>query len=260
MKHQALARVFAVVLAILCLLLLVTGVRGFGKADEELNERRAWEEKYAGRIQTYVELEAELAGSISYDEAQRELEMRLEQHEADASQHRTDTALHTAEKGGNQMGADLIWEAMPELASAKGDLEEARRRPSPRGRSRFRPRSRTALPRALRRRRVSRDWRDLCAHIWRPSRSCLRSRSCPRFRSRRFLPAIPRRSRSGRTTLRCRSPSIPARRRARKSLPRIRPSWRNTRRFINDKQPQAAASAAAGGCCVILLTPTEASR
>ena len=127
MKHQALARVFAVVLAILCLLLLVTGVRGFGKADEELNERRAWEEKYAGRIQTYVELEAELAGSISYEEAQRELEKRLEQHEADASQHRTDTALHTAEKGGNQMGADLIWEAMPELHSAKGDLEEARR-------------------------------------------------------------------------------------------------------------------------------------
>ena len=127
MKHQALARVFAVVLAILCLLLLVTGVRGFGKADEELNERRAWEEKYAERIQTYVELEAELAGSISYEEAQRELEKRLEQHEADASQHRTDTALHTAEKGGNQMGADLIWEAMPELASAKGDLEEARR-------------------------------------------------------------------------------------------------------------------------------------
>ena len=127
MKHQALARVFAVVLAILCLLLLVTGVRGFGKADEELNERRAWEEKYAGRIQTYVELEAELAGSISYEEAQRELEKRLEQHEADASQHRTDTALHTAEKGGNQMGADLIWEAMPELQSAKGDLEEAKR-------------------------------------------------------------------------------------------------------------------------------------
>ena len=127
MKHQALARVFAVVLAILCLLLLVTGVRGFGKADEELNERRAWEEKYAERIQSYVELEAERAGSISYEEAQRELEKRFEQHEADASQHRTDTALHTAEKGGNQMGADLIWEAMPELQSAKGDLEEARR-------------------------------------------------------------------------------------------------------------------------------------
>ena len=126
MKHQALARVFAVVLAILCLLLLATGVRGFGKADEELAERRAWEEKYADRIQSYVELEAELAGSISYEEAQRELEKRLEQHESNASQHRTDTALHTAEKGGNQMGADLIWEAMPELASAKGDLEEAK--------------------------------------------------------------------------------------------------------------------------------------
>lgn len=127
MKHQALARVFAVVLAILCLLLLATGVRGFGKADEELAERRAWEEKYAERIRSYVELEAELAGSISYEEAQKELEKRLEQHESDASQHRTDTALHTAEKGGNQMGADLIWEAMPELQGAKGDLEEAKR-------------------------------------------------------------------------------------------------------------------------------------
>ena len=126
MKHQALARVFAVVLAILCLLMLMTGVKGFGKADEELAERRAWEEKFAGRIQNYVELEAELAGSISYEQAQKELEKRLEQHEADASQHRTDTALHTAEEGGNQMGADMIWEAMPELWSAKGDLEEGK--------------------------------------------------------------------------------------------------------------------------------------
>lgn len=127
MKHQALARVFAVVLAILCLLLLATGVRGFGKADEELDERRAWEEKYAERIQSYVELESELAGSISYEEAQKELEKRLEQHESDASRHRTDTALHTAEKGGNQMGADLIWEAMPELQNAKSDLEDAKK-------------------------------------------------------------------------------------------------------------------------------------
>ena len=126
MKHQALARVFAVVLAILCLLMLISGVKGFGKADEELAERRAWEEKFAGRIQNYVELEAELAGSISYEEAQKELEKRLEQHEADASQHRTDTALHTAEKGGNQMGADMIWEAMPEVKGARQELEEGK--------------------------------------------------------------------------------------------------------------------------------------
>ena len=127
MKHQVLARVFSVVLVILCLLMLVTGVRGFDKAEKELGERRAYEEKFAGRIQNYVELEAELAGSISYDEAREELDRLVEQHERDASQHRTDTALHTAEKGGNIMGADIIWELMPQLKGAKQELEEGKR-------------------------------------------------------------------------------------------------------------------------------------
>lgn len=123
MKHQVLARVFSVVLAILCALLLYSGVKGFGEADRELGERRAYEGKFDGRIQNFVALDAELAGSISYDEARAELEKRLEQHERDASQHRTDTALHTAEKGGNIMGADIIWELMPELKGAKLELE-----------------------------------------------------------------------------------------------------------------------------------------
>ena len=127
MKHPVLGRVFAVVLAILCVILLVTGIRGFDKADAERGERLAYEEKYAGRIESYLALEEELAGSISYEQAQQELDKLLEQHETDASQHRTDTALYTAEKGGNILGADLIWEAMPEVDSAKADLEEAKK-------------------------------------------------------------------------------------------------------------------------------------
>lgn len=126
MKHPVLGRVFAVVLAILSLILLATGVRGYDKADAEREEREAYAEKYAGRLQRYVELEEELSGSISYEQAQKEMEELSAQHESDASQHRTDTALYTAEKGGNQMGADMIWEAMPELDGAKAELQEGK--------------------------------------------------------------------------------------------------------------------------------------
>ncbi|MBR6352816.1 MAG: hypothetical protein IKS25_01725 [Oscillospiraceae bacterium] len=123
MKHPALARVFSVVLAILCLLMLVNGVKGFGKADAEAAERAAFSEKYAQRIETYRQLDEELANSISYEEAYQELEKLQEQHDADASQHRTDVAMYSAEKGGYTMGADMIWEAMPAVKGAKRELE-----------------------------------------------------------------------------------------------------------------------------------------
>ena len=69
MKHQALARVFAVVLAIMCLLMLLNGATGFGKAAKAHEERTAFEEKYAQRIENYVTLHAQVENSISYDEA-----------------------------------------------------------------------------------------------------------------------------------------------------------------------------------------------
>ena len=127
MKHQALARAFAVVLAIMCLLMLLNGATGFGKAAKAHEERTAFEEKYAQRIENYVTLHAQVENSISYDEAYELLKEKLEQHDKDAAQHRTDTALYTAEKGGNTMGANLIWEAMPEIAGAKQELAKAKK-------------------------------------------------------------------------------------------------------------------------------------
>ena len=119
MKHPALARVFAVVLAILCLLMLANGTKGFGKAAAEYKERQAFAAKYAGRIDRYLALDAELSNSISYDEAYQELEKLVEEHDDAAAKHRTDTALYTAEKGGNTMGANLLWEYMAEVKGAK---------------------------------------------------------------------------------------------------------------------------------------------
>ena len=126
MKHPVLARVFAVVLAILCLLMLLNGVSGFGKTEKAQQERAAFEAKYAQRIETYRALDEQVKSSISYDEAYEQYKAFLEQHDKDAAQHRTDTALYTAEKGGNTMGANMIWEAMPEVESAKQELAAAK--------------------------------------------------------------------------------------------------------------------------------------
>ena len=128
MKHQALARVFSVVLAIMCLLMLLNGATGFGKAAKAHEERIAFENKFAQRIENYVTLHEQVENSISYDEAYKLLKEKLEQHDKDAAQHRTDTALYTAEKGGNTMGANLIWEAMPEVEGAKLELATAKQK------------------------------------------------------------------------------------------------------------------------------------
>ena len=126
MKHPVLARVFAVVLAVLCLLMLLNGISGFGKTEKAQQERAAFEAKYAQRIETYVTLDQQVKTSISYDEAYEQYKALLEQHDKDAAQHRTDTALYTAEKGGNTMGANMLWEALPEVEGAKLELAAAK--------------------------------------------------------------------------------------------------------------------------------------
>ena len=128
MKHQALARVFAVVLAVMCLLMLLNGATGFGKTETAQREREAFENKLAQRIENYRTLDGQIARSISYDEAYEQFKALSEQHAKDASQHRTDTALYTAEKGGNTMGANMIWEALPQVEGAKQELAEGKRK------------------------------------------------------------------------------------------------------------------------------------
>ena len=125
MKHPALARVFAVVLAVLGLLLLFTGVKGFQENDKERAERLAYAEKLAGRIENYRELDAKLEQSADYRETMDALDRFLETHEKAASRHKTDTATHTATKGGIKMGEDMILAAKAEIASMRSQLQDA---------------------------------------------------------------------------------------------------------------------------------------
>lgn len=125
MKHPVLARVFAVVLAIMGLLLLLNGVSGLRKNDAERAERLAWAEKYAGRIDQYVRLKEEVENSASFDEAAAALSRLVSEHEHNAAKHRTDTALFTAEKGGYKMGEELILAAQAQMNGLKQQINDA---------------------------------------------------------------------------------------------------------------------------------------
>ncbi|MBQ2961223.1 MAG: hypothetical protein IJE09_08390 [Oscillospiraceae bacterium] len=126
MKHPALAKAFAVALAVMSLILLLGGIKGFETAKEENEERLRYENKFSERIANYVQLSEKLENSITYEEVWAELEELIEQHEHDASQHKTDLSLYTAEKGGNTMGADMIWEAKAQIKEAKAELEDGK--------------------------------------------------------------------------------------------------------------------------------------
>lgn len=122
MKHPALARVFSIVLAILCLFMLLNGALGFGKADAALEESLAKYSRLEEKADTYATLSQQLKNSVSYEEALAELEALQEQHDEDAAQHRTDLATHTATMGGYELGAKMILEGKDQLNAAKAEL------------------------------------------------------------------------------------------------------------------------------------------
>mgnify|MGYP002537957446 FL=1 len=127
MKHPTLVRVFSIVLAIMCVIMLGGGVSGFGKAAKEHNERMAEAQRYEERIETYRQADEKLAGSISYDDAYKVLKELLAEHDEEASQHRTDLAEYSAKKGGYKMAASLMDDAKQQLAEAKAQVEEGKK-------------------------------------------------------------------------------------------------------------------------------------
>ena len=104
MKHPALARVMAVTLAIMCVIMLITGVLGFGKAESKYAEDTADYEKLTDRITTYNE----------------------QQHDDDAAQFRTDLAERTAKQGGYKQGAEMLWEARAQAKDGMVQYERAK--------------------------------------------------------------------------------------------------------------------------------------
>ena len=128
MKYPALARVFSVAFAILGLLLLISGVKGFGKADAEYEDRTAYAEKYEDRIENYERLHAKLENSADYDETMAALKTFLNEHEKSAAKHKTDTAIYSATRGGLKMGETMIVSARAEMDEIARQLKDAKSR------------------------------------------------------------------------------------------------------------------------------------
>jgi len=119
MLHPALTRFLAVLLAILCIILILTGYSGLSDAEELREDDAAAYNKLTERISTYERLSAELAQLEEYKKADEKLSEQEEAYESDASQHRTDLAEHTAKEGAFKQGADALWEAKAEIDEQK---------------------------------------------------------------------------------------------------------------------------------------------
>ena len=128
MKHPALTRVFAAVLAILGVLSLANGVVGFRKNRTEHVERQAYEEKFTGRIGNYEKLHAEFENAADYEQMRDALNKVLEEHEKAAAQHKTDTAIYSATKGGLRMGEQMIENARAQMNELREQLKDAKSR------------------------------------------------------------------------------------------------------------------------------------
>lgn len=126
MKHPALARVMAVTLAIMCVIMLITGALGFGKAENEYAEDTADYEKLTDRITTYNELTEKLADAESYKQVSAALDEHQQQHDDDAAQFRTDLAERTAKQGGYKQGAEMLWEARAQAKDGIAQYERAK--------------------------------------------------------------------------------------------------------------------------------------
>ena len=126
MKHPALARVMAVTLAIMCVIMLITGVLGFGKAESKYAEDTADYEKLTDRITTYNELTEKLADAESYKQVSAALDEHQQQHDDDAAQFRTDLAERTAKQGGYKQGAEMLWEARAQAKDGIAQYEQAK--------------------------------------------------------------------------------------------------------------------------------------
>ena len=128
MKHPTLARVFSVVLALLGLLLLINGIRGFKKTEDEHMDRLAYADKYAGRIDNYTQLNARLENAADYDETMEALKTFLTEHEKSAAKHKTDTAIYSSTKGGLKMGETMIVSVRAEMDEIKRQMKDTQSR------------------------------------------------------------------------------------------------------------------------------------
>ena len=123
MKHPVLARVFAIVLAVLCIVMLLAGV--FGLRSAARDRQRAMED--AGRLRdraaSYTAALAALEGGTPYTEANDTLQRHQAEHDKLASRHRSEMAMYTATQSGLRSGTFAMDQADAAFAEGKKQYE-----------------------------------------------------------------------------------------------------------------------------------------
>lgn len=123
MKHPALTRVFAIVLAVLCLVMLLAGLGNAAGALRERGKDRAECDRLQDRIDSYRTLLQERKGSGNSEEAELLLRQEWEEHDGKASKHRADLAIYTATRSGLRTGAAALDQADAAFYQGKAQYE-----------------------------------------------------------------------------------------------------------------------------------------
>ena len=123
MKHPALTRVFAVVLAVLCLVMLLAGLLGLRSAGQE--HRRSTDDlgRLRERARQYELALDALEGGTPFSESEARLKRHQAEHDKEASRHRSEMAVYTATQSGLRTGTAALDQADAAFAEGKRQYE-----------------------------------------------------------------------------------------------------------------------------------------
>lgn len=112
MKHEALTRVFAAVLAVFAVVLIIAGIYGIGNALGDRKENKRVYDVMASRTAEYEEITNRLAEEDSYEKVMNELDRQQAEHEKNKAAHQMSLATYSATRGALKEGQEAMSEAM----------------------------------------------------------------------------------------------------------------------------------------------------
>jgi hypothetical protein len=127
LKHPALTRLFAAVLAVLCLTMLLAGLGSVRGALSDRKKTREEHQRLPDRIGEYRAVLDTLSGREGYREADSALKKAQAAHDEQASQHRMDLAIYTATRSGIRSGKLALYQAETALTEGRAQCEEGRK-------------------------------------------------------------------------------------------------------------------------------------
>jgi putative ABC transport system permease protein len=123
LKHPALTRVFAIVLAVLCLVMLLAGLLGLRSADRDRLRAMDDAARLRDRALQYAAALSALEGGVPYQQANETYERHQSEHDRLVSKHRSEMAIYTATQSGIRSGAYAMDQADAAFAAGKRQYE-----------------------------------------------------------------------------------------------------------------------------------------